>query len=117
MDWLAHELMTGFQKLLCLGLERQPAAEVLPGTVATWIEALQHLLAWDQVRDAPRIRKAFVTMAATRRTWPQPRDLIECLPEPDQVRLTKHSGIPATKEEREANLERLRQLYGDAVKG
>lgn len=105
--------MTGFQKLLCLGMERQPAAEVLPGTVAAWMEALQHRLAWDQVRDAPRIRKAFVTMAATRRTWPQPMDLVEALPQPDmQPRLGKQSGIPATREERDAYLEKLRMIYG-----
>lgn len=108
--------MTGFQKLLCLGLERQPAAEVLPGTVSAWCEALQHRMAWDQGRDASRIRRAFVTMAGTRRTWPQVQDLIDALPQSDQARLGYTPDIPLTREEREANLERLRQLYGEVAR-
>lgn len=111
--------MTGFQKLLCLGLERQPAAEVLQGTVAAWVETLTSRLAWEERRDAARIRKAFVTMAGTRRTWPQPADLIDAMPrasDSGQDAITFQSGVPTTREEREANLERLRQLYGDISK-
>lgn len=112
--WLQNEILTGFQKLLCLGLERQPAAEVLPGTVRAWIEALTSRLSWDEVRDAPRIRKAFVTITATRRSWPTPADLIEVLPPPKgQPRLERPTGIPETVEAREARLQKL--LYGEEL--
>ena len=60
MDWLTRELMTGFQKLLCLGLDRTPASDLIEGTVMAWAEAITAGRAWDQERDAPRIRAAFV---------------------------------------------------------
>lgn len=72
--------MTGFQKLLCLGLERTPASDLIEGTVMTWCEVLTVGLVWDQERDTPRIRAAFTTLAATRTTWPLPRDFIDALP-------------------------------------
>lgn len=80
MDWLKTELLTGFQKLLCLGLERTPAAEIIPGTVEAWFEVLTDRRAWDQERDTPRIREAFRTLARTRRFWPVPVDFTEALP-------------------------------------
>ena len=36
-EWMLDELATGLQKLLCLGLDRQPASEVIPGTVQAWL--------------------------------------------------------------------------------
>lgn len=80
MDWLQTELLTGFQKLLCLGLERTPATDLIHGTVMAWHEAITTGRVWDESRDAPRIRKAFVTLATNRRTWPAPADFIEALP-------------------------------------
>lgn len=40
---------------------------------------------WDQHRDTPRLRAAFVTLTQNRRTWPVPVDLLEALP-----KLTPH---------------------------
>lgn len=80
MNWLKTELLTGFQKLLCLNLDRTPAAEIIPGTVEAWCEALTDSRLWDQDRDTARIRQAFLTMAKTRRTWPAPVDFLESLP-------------------------------------
>lgn len=96
-DWLLDEILTGMQKLLCLGLERQPAAEVLPGTAAAWVEALTVKRAWDRERDTPRIRSAFVTLAKQRRSWPLPADFDEALPrlEPNERRLGRPLASPA----------------------
>jgi hypothetical protein len=80
MNWLKTELLTGFQKLLCLGLDRTPASEVIPGTVEAWLEAVTANRLWDQDRDTSRIRQAFVTLARTRRLWPAPVDFLEALP-------------------------------------
>lgn len=80
MNWLKTELLTGFQKLLCLNLDRTPAAEIIPGTVEAWCEALTDSRLWDQDRDTARIRQAFLTMAKTRRTWPAPVDFLEAMP-------------------------------------
>lgn len=78
--------MTGFQKLICLGLERQPAADLIPGTVAAWCEAITRGRCWDETRDRPRLRQAFTTLAATRKTWPAPGDLLEALPPAPQLK-------------------------------
>lgn len=72
--------MTGFQKLLCLSLERQPAVDLLPGTVMAWAEVIRTGRAFDEALDAPRFRKAFVTLASTRRSWPAPADFLDALP-------------------------------------
>lgn len=107
--------MTGLQKLYPLSLDRTPAADILPGTAMAWIQAITHNRAWDQYRDTPRIRGAFTTLAQSCDRWPSPKQFMEALPQSEQPRLTKQPGIPSTKEEREANLARLRQLYGDVI--
>ncbi len=80
MDWLTREITTGFQKLLCLSLDRTPATDLIQGTVAAWIEALTANRVWDESRDTPRIRQAFTTLIQTRRTWPSPADFNDALP-------------------------------------
>ncbi len=79
----------------------------LPGTVAIWREALTVNRVWDQGRDTPRIRKAFLTLASSRRSWPAPPDLIEALPKSDQARLPRPTDIPGTREMRERKLQEL----------
>ena len=91
MDWLTREILTGFQKLLCLGLDRQPAGEVLPGTAQAWVEAITFNREFDEAQDAPRFRRAFVQLAATRITWPAPRDFLDALPPRDQLLLARES--------------------------
>ena len=80
MDWLTREILTGFQKLLCLSLDRTPAGEVIPGTAQAWAEALTTGKQWDEARDVPRIRAAFVNLMRTARTWPSPAHFLEALP-------------------------------------
>lgn len=88
-------MLTGFQKLLCLSLERTPAAEIIPGTVQAWIEVLTDRRAWDEERDTPRIREAFRTLARNRRTWPAPIDFSEALPQRQEwVALPKATPTP-----------------------
>ena len=86
--------MDGLSRLLCLGLERTPAADMIEGTAAMWVQAVTHGRAFDRNLDAPRFRNAFVTMAATRTTWPAPLHFIEAMPRRDQLALTKQH-VPA----------------------
>jgi hypothetical protein len=85
------------------------------GTIAAWVDALTFGRHWDQDRDALRIQQAFRRLAASRTEWPAPSDLLEAMPSSDQPKLSNKPILPATREEREANLERLRQLYGDVI--
>lgn len=80
MDWLTREITTGFQKLLCLSLDRTPATDLIQGTVAAWVEAITTGRLWDETRDGPRIREAFSILIRTRRTWPSPADFFDALP-------------------------------------
>lgn len=71
--------MTGFQKLLCLGLDRTPARDVIAGTVAAWLEVLSRR-PYEQQRDTPRIRAAFSKLLEDRTTWPLPADFLAAMP-------------------------------------
>lgn len=86
-EWLLLEIATGLQKLSTLSLDRTPAAEILVGTAGTWLEVLTFDRVWDEARDAPRVRAAFITLARTREAWPAPKLLIEALPPSKQVAL------------------------------
>ena len=79
--------MAGLQKLYCLGLDRTPAAEILPGTAEAWCEAIQNGRQFDGALDTPRIRAAFVSLAASRSSWPAPTHLVEALPPRTQLAL------------------------------
>lgn len=87
MDWLMQEIATGFQKLLCLGLERQPAAEMLQGAVLAWHEALTDGKVWDETLDVPRFRRAFIRYgASTNHHWPIPADIVALLPAREELK-------------------------------
>ena len=55
------------------------------------MEALTFNREFDEVLDGSRFRKAFVTLAATRTTWPAPRDFLDALPPRDQLQLARES--------------------------
>lgn len=86
MDWVTREIITGIQKLSCLGLDREPAAELAEGTVAAWVEALTLNRHWDEAQDAPRFRKAFSILGQSRSTWPAPKDFLEAMPPREQLK-------------------------------
>ena len=67
--------------MLCLGLDRTPARDVLRGTVETWLQVLA-ARPYEQQRDTPRIRAAFAKLAETRDSWPQPVHFFEAMPNP-----------------------------------
>ena len=50
-----------------------------------WREALVTGRKWDQARDTPRFRAAFVTLAQTREMWPQPKHFLDALPRIEQA--------------------------------
>lgn len=68
------------QKLICLGLDRSPAYELIKGTAAAWFEGLTHNRQWDKERDTQRILDAFSVVIKTRKQWPTVADFLECLP-------------------------------------
>lgn len=100
------------QKLFCLGLERTPAAEVIPGTAQAWHESLTASRTWSEERDTPRIRAAFTTLATTRETWPAPRHFLDALPRVEQAAIG-YEVKPASRAEAKAAMDRCRSMLAD----
>lgn len=92
-----------------MGLERTPAAEILPGTAEAWCEAVATGRVFDRDLDTARIRRAFVTLAGTRTSWPAPLHFIEALPQREQLALTKQP-IPADPARAAAAVEEVRRM-------
>jgi hypothetical protein len=65
-------------------------------------------------RDTSRIQSAFRTLARTRESWPAPRHLIEALPRVEQ-RALGYEVKPATREEAEAAMARIRAMLNEPV--
>lgn len=61
------------QRLACLGLEGQPAAELITATGRVWIERLSRF-------HPNRLRMAFDSIEATASRWPTPGNIIAALP-------------------------------------
>lgn len=106
-EWLLVEILTGLQKLACLSLDRTPAAELLTATARVWHEAITDGRAFDEQRDAPRIRQAFRTLANTREQWPAPKHLIDALPKIEQGAIG-YEVKPASPEEAARRMAEIR---------
>ena len=59
--WIHDAILDGLSRLLCLGLDRTPAADMIAGTAAAWAEAITTGRTFDAARDRSRFRSAFVT--------------------------------------------------------
>ena len=95
--WFRVAIINGIQGLMITRLQFSPAADEIDVTARTWIEVLTNLpRTWTENRDAPRIQKAFLALAA-RQHWPSPYDFLEALPPiPPTLSLTppRSSRIP-----------------------
>jgi hypothetical protein len=70
----SHNLILDrMQRLMCLGLEGQPAAEVIKGTAEIWQEALGRY-------HPQRLALAFDAVESSATRWPTPANIIACLP-------------------------------------
>ena len=108
MDWLTREVITGLQKLLCLGLNHTPATDLIKGTAMTWADGLSEGRLWDEDRDTARIRQAFTALSIRCRQWPAPAEFLECLP----VLRDQFVSIPHTKA---SDPERVSRLIAEAA--
>lgn len=108
--WIFDEILQGLQRLSCLGLDRQPAAELLPGTARTWLQAIHAGKRWDRERDVLRFRAAFTTLTQNRRTWPAPADFLDAIPKAEP-----HLALPPVTLSPEQAQQRLDEI-GDLLK-
>lgn len=113
--WIHHEILDGLSKLLCLSLERSPAADMIAGTAAAWVEAVTFGREWVESRDRPRFRAAFVTLANTREQWPAPKHFIEAMPAAPSPLALVRDRRPADPEVARKAVERITALLGEVV--
>lgn len=113
--WIHDEILDGLSKLLCLSLERSPAADMIAGTAAAWVEAVTFGREWVESRDRSRFRAAFVTLANTREQWPAPKHFIEAMPAAPAPLALVREHKPASPEAVRKAAERITALLGGAV--
>lgn len=111
-DWIKREISEGLKRLMCLGKERTPAAEVIQLTAAVWLEAIVEGRHFDQEQDAPRFRKGFAILCRECTVWPQPGELLKAMPPREQLVLTKQP-IPADPDSpvMKAKFEQIAKLF------
>lgn len=106
-DWITREISSGLQKLILLSLDRSPPLDVLSGgTLPAWAEAISKGRAFNEQRDTPRFKTAFLTLQVRCTRWPAPRDFIDALPrlegEPRNKRVdsdsSRRAGMQAIRE-------------------
>ncbi|WP_205957717.1 hypothetical protein [Pseudoxanthomonas winnipegensis] len=88
---------------------------MLPGTANAWTDAITDGKAWDEQLDAPRFRRAFVTLSKIVKRWPAPAEFLEALPPREQLALTKQpiKADPERAAKHIAEIERtLRRIPG-----
>lgn len=107
--WIHDAILDGLSRLLCLGMDRTPAADMIAGTAAAWVEAITTGRSFDEARDRPRFRAAFVTLAQTREMWPQPKHFLDALPRVEQVAIG-YEVKPATPEQAAAAMARIEAM-------
>lgn len=105
-QWIHNEILDGLSKLLCLGLERTPAADMIAGTAMAWVQAVTHERVFDRELDTPRFRRAFILLSATRTTWPAPLHFMEAMPKREQLALTRQH-VPADPERAQAAISEI----------
>lgn len=113
--WIHHEILDGLSKLLCLSLERSPAADMIAGTAAAWVEAVTFGRDWVESRDRQRFRAAFVTLANTREQWPAPKHFIEAMPAAPSPLALVRDRRPADPEVARKAVEKITALLGEVV--
>lgn len=113
--WIHHEILDGLSKLLCLSLERSPAADMIAGTAAAWVEAVTFGREWVESRDRQRFRAAFVTLANTREQWPAPKHFIEAMPAAPSPLALVRDRRPADPEVARKAVEKITAMLGGVV--
>lgn len=80
-QWLKNAVIDGLQALLVLRLRGSPAKDTLPALANLWVATITtRPVLWDEERDAPRIKKAFLELMATADHWPAPSAFLAMIP-------------------------------------
>jgi hypothetical protein len=116
-EWLNNAILKGFQGLLMLRLQGAPAQDTVQHTLNAWLAVLVSLPhTWDQERDQPRIRKAFVTLGANCDRWPAPKNFLDAMPAPPEQKKLPEPQSRYTPESRRMVAGLLSKMKGNIEK-
>jgi hypothetical protein len=109
--WFHNAVVEGVQMLRTLSLPSTPPAETITLTTQVWIQVLWAAKrGWVEAHDLPRLKAAFMALAAELDRWPTPKAVLASLPaRPD---LKKLPPPRLTPEQIAANKRRLREALG-----
>ena len=113
-DWINDTLRHGLVKLLSLRLNGCPPDDMVELTARTWLEAVLDGSEWDEHRDEPRMRAAFVTLAKTRDSWPAPKHFLDAIPAVEQQAIG-YERKPASPEVRAAAAAKVKEILANVV--
>lgn len=68
--WFQTAIAMGLRSLLPMGLDGQPATDLLPPLILTWTADLWAQRRWDQQQHSERIANAFAELRRTSERWP-----------------------------------------------
>lgn len=114
-DWIADVTVSGLQRLYALRLDGAPAADVLAGTAAVWIEIVtERAQRWPDGQGRARLEAAFRVLSGAARRWPAPAELWDHLPPVQQP-----PALPAPRDRAaaRAQIARIRVIAGLASAG
>ena len=88
--WFKAQIETSLATLYLLSLDGCPAADQVGNTAKLWVRLLwdKPRNGWHEQADAPRLRKAFASIAETCKRWPSPAVFLEHLPKRDEPKTT-----------------------------
>lgn len=81
--WFQVAIAQGLDSFWGIGLENQPASDLLAPTIQTWIDDLWPERQWGQVPDTAKIAEAFRKMRVECSRWPTMRDFMRHFPKAD----------------------------------
>lgn len=89
---------------------------MIAGTAAAWVEAITFSGHWEEARDRPRFRDAFITLANTREQWPAPKHFMEAMPRVRNSLEISYERKPASSDAIRKAAEKVNELLGNVVK-
>lgn len=106
-SWLRREIKSGMEALVALGLQNQPAADVIHLTADIWLRAIRRGNIGCDIEqiDAPRIREAFDRLFPELTEWPAPRLLLDRIPP-----RPRREALAAPVEDSGEGLARIREI-------
>ena len=116
-EWLKYEIKSGFSALYALPLQGKPAEDMVKTVRDVWFAVLSNNRHWQQERDTPRIKMAFMSLLTRADNFPTPKQFLDALPSHTQgaKALPKPVVSKETAEKNKAKIRAISQGLADKI--